>query len=115
MLQSHKREVLSVVDNVQLGGRSLAVIKVRQNGILAIEVYDRSSGHHRLIGRTELSDQTDAFFRLQGRAANLIVSDINQDGELDIAAPTYDKNLVAHLNVFSLRELEGRVEIVQGP
>jgi hypothetical protein len=115
MLKSHRRSVLSVVENVRFGERSLDVIKVRENGVLAIEVYDKSDGRYRLMGRTEIGDQIDAFFRLSGRASNLFVTDLNADGEMEIAAPSYDRNLVAHLNVFSLRHFEDRVEIVQGP
>ena len=37
---------------------------------------------------------------IKGQATNLALKDIDGDNSMEIIVPTYDSNLVAHLNVY---------------
>lgn len=109
------RHVLSILRDVSLNGRLVDILKVSTPRGVQVEIYDRGNGFHELVATALIEDRTDAFYMLRGRASNLFATDLDGDGQIEIAAPTYDRNLVAHLNVLNLRQLENKIEIVHGP
>lgn len=107
------RTVVSTAHGDLLGiGRDLTVAKVRTRDSLFIEVYEpRENGGQRLVERIELEDKKDGYFNFNGRATNLAIDDIDGDGRLEILAPSFDQNLVGHLNVFSYNQGTGLFQL----
>lgn len=96
------RRVLSTAQ-VKLNKIDVTIAKIRTTDALFLEIYELlPGGGSKLIKKIDLPDSRDGYFSFNGRATNLAVDDINDDGELEILAPTFDNNLVGHLNVYSL-------------
>ncbi len=82
-------------------GTELTVAKIRTRDSLFLEIYEpRNDGGQKLIGRIQLPDQKDGFFNFNGNATNLAIDDIDGDGRLEILAPSFDQNMVGHLNIY---------------
>jgi hypothetical protein len=96
------RMVVSTAHGDLLGnGVDLTVAKVRTRDALLIEIYEpKTNGGVKLIGRIELPDKKDGFFNFNGNATNLAIDDIQGDGRLEILAPSFDQNMVGHLNIY---------------
>lgn len=100
-LVSYPRTVVSTVTGDLRGdGSVLTVVKVKLENALALEIYDRENEMPKLIGRIEIRNAKDGFFNFNGQTANLAIDDINGDGINEVLAPTFDTNMVGHLNVF---------------
>ncbi|MCC7404755.1 MAG: hypothetical protein IT288_10190 [Bdellovibrionales bacterium] len=91
------------------------VLKVRTHEGLFVEVYGQNEGEARpLIDRIRLPDRRDAFFSFSGRTSNLFLHDVSGDGVPEIIAPSFDDDLIAHLNVFRLNQGSQKLENVPG-
>lgn len=106
------RKVLSTVVGDVFGiGWEAEIAKVKTEKGIAIEVYGRAEeGVRPLITRIQLPDRRDGFFHFRGEAANLALHDISDDGHVEILAPTFDDNLIAHLNIYRFSPEQGRFE-----
>lgn len=107
--QGETRAVLSVVVGDVLGnGKPTKVVKVKsENGIL-IEIYDAPiNGARKLLHTLTIADPHDGYFHLNGTATNLALKDVDNDNVVDIIAPSFDSNMVAHLNVY---KYDGQME-----
>jgi hypothetical protein len=68
---------------------------------LLLEVYDEENPDERtLMARIVLPERRDAYFQLRGNATNLGLSDIDNDGTLEIMAPAFDEQMIARLNIY---------------
>ena len=95
------REVLSIATGAIEAGKTFKVIKIKTSKGLFIEVYGDSPNQIRpLLDRIKLPDNKDGYFMIKGQATNLALKDIDGDNSMEIIVPTYDSNLVAHLNVY---------------
>jgi len=96
------RTVVSTATGDLLGsGTKLFVTKVKTQDSLFLEIYEPlPSGGQKLIDRIELPDKKDGFFNFNGQATNLVIEDVDGSGRPQIFAPSFDKNLVGHLNVY---------------
>lgn len=80
---------------------SYTVVKVKTRDAMFLEVYSNvSDGSQQLLERLQLGDQRDGYFDFNGHPMNLAIDDIDNDGKPEILAPSFDSNLVGHLNVF---------------
>lgn len=108
-----QRKVLSTAHGKLFDGRPISVVKVSTAKGLFIEVYDATDEHIRpLIDRIELPDLKDGFILFQGQAINLAIKDINNDNNFEIIAPSFDQNLVAHMNVFAFNKITEKFELM---
>ena len=92
----------------------MKVIKIRTHEGLFLEVYGQDtieSSIRQLIDRIQLPDKRDGFFYFKGASANLFLHDIDGDDQLEILAPSFDENLIAHLNVYSLNPKTQKIEV----
>ncbi len=97
---SDHREILSIAQGDFIGSIS-HIVKVRTHQGLVIEVYGKNSIQQMaLVDRIILKDHKDGYFNFNGEAANLVINDINGDNTMEILVPSFDKNLVAQLNVY---------------
>lgn len=108
------RVVLSTVSGDLLyNGNPVKVIKVKTNEGLFLEFYAAGEGNVRpLLDRVRLPDRRDGFIHLRGQATNLALDDIDGDRKLEVLAPTFDEDLVAHLNVYRYNSESGNFEPV---
>jgi hypothetical protein len=100
---SNSRTILAKAEADLTGhGMRVAVIKVRTADSLALEVFenDGDSQKLRFVKRIVLPEKRDAYFNFRGNATNLVVTDVDSDGQLEIVSPTFDENLVPRLNVY---------------
>lgn len=98
-----KRSVLAKAEGDFTGkGDRATVIKVQTPETLAVEVYfNNGPQDDRLdMRRLILPDRRDGYFDFRGEATNLVLTDIDDNGVLEILAPAYDENLIPRLHVY---------------
>jgi hypothetical protein len=103
LLVINSREILAKADADLTGqGFKVSIIKVQTSDSLALEVFQSEVDGVKLqfVRRLVLPESRDAYFNFRGNAANLVVTDVDGDGTLEIVAPTFDDNLVPRLNVY---------------
>ena len=96
------REVLAKVSGkISTEGPQVTVLKIKNQNALSVEVFAAEEGGAlALIAKIPLFEVRDGHFLLKGNATNLALMDVDNDGHLEIVAPTYDDQLVPRLNVF---------------
>lgn len=101
-LQSKGREVLATAEGDLLQDGTLTkVIKYRNAEGIWVEILKvNPNGGSLLIDRILLPDKLDGLFNFQGHVTRLAIADIDENGTLELLAPTFDPQLVPHLNVF---------------
>lgn len=78
------------------------ILKVQASAGLQIEVYEFNSvtGTQIFKQKFDLPLDSDAYVTIDKNSANLVLSDIDHDGNLDILAPSVDRNGNLRLNTF---------------
>lgn len=96
------REILATAEGDLLNDSTpCKVIKFRDGQGIWVEILKVSeNGQTSQIDRILLPDKHDGLFNFEGHVTRLAISDIDQDGSLELLAPTFDQQLVPHLNVF---------------
>ena len=99
---SGDREVLSLIKTNFYQGH-YKIVKVRAAKNLFLEIYEWKGreGIFDLVDRVRLTDSKDAFYKIDDKKTNLFLKDMDNDSFPEIITPSYDKNMIAHLNVFS--------------
>jgi len=105
-------EVLATVQGDLLNdGSECKAIKYRGSEGIYVEIRQlKSNGDSILVDRVLLPDKQDGLFNFQGNVSRLAVSDIDGDGKLELLAPTFDHQLVPHLNVLHFNPATRRFE-----
>jgi hypothetical protein len=112
-LNRPSRRVLSVAEGDLFGnGSSARVMKVRTEDGLFLEVYGQgeTEGDKPLLTTIHLPDRNDGYFHFRGEASNLALDDVDNDHHIEIIAPTFDENSVAHLNIYRYNPAQGLIE-----
>ncbi len=107
------RRVLSVAEgDLFSNGSTTRVIKVRTQDGLFLEIYGAGEADNDkpLLMRILLPDKNDGYFHFHGQASNLALDDVDNDHHLEIIAPTFDENSVAHLNIYRYNPAQGLIE-----
>lgn len=96
------REVLATAEGDLLNdSTTVKVVKIKTHDGIWVEVARLDdSGNSTLVDRILLPDKHDGLFNFQGHVTRLAIADIDQDGSFELLAPTFDQQLVPHLNVF---------------
>lgn len=83
-------------------GPFVSIFKIREGNALIIEVYTSpgEDGSPNLLQKIPLDETRDGYFNFMGNATNLVLSDTDNDGAMDILAPSFDDQMTARLNVF---------------
>ena len=100
---SHSRQILAKADADLTGkGDWVTVIKVQTADSLSLEIYRTDAQHvtSEFLKRIVLPDRRDGYFTFHGNATNLAITDVDNDHNLDLIAPTFDENLVPRLNIY---------------
>lgn len=108
------REILATAEGDLLNVGGIArVIKYRTNEGIFIEILKvENSGETAFVDRVLLPDKHDGLFNFQGHVTRLAIADVDGDGTLELLAPTFDNQLVPHLNAFRYNADVGRFEPV---
>lgn len=77
------------------------ILKVKDPFGIQIEIYDAKDTSKPVFKQKfELSQDSDAYITLDKNTTNLALSDVDKDGQLDIIAPSVDRNGNLRLNTF---------------
>lgn len=101
----------------EYSGKAFVVFKIKTNTGIELEIYEKdfTNNNQQLKQRFPLNDDVEAFLMVNYDSMNLGLVDINSDGQLDIVAPTVDKNGNSRLNVFQYNsDLNSFVPYVEG-
>lgn len=111
------REVLATAEGDLLGnGQTAKVIKYRTDEGLFVEILKMdANGGSTIIDRILLPDKHDGLFNYQGHVTRLAIADVDGDGKMELLAPSFDNQLVPHLNVFRYNPGIQRFEPFQPP
>lgn len=109
------RDVLATAEGDLLNDGTFAkVIKYRnEDGIFVEILKTETNGGTSTIDRILLPDKHDGLFNYQGHITRLAIADVDNDGKMELLAPTFDNQLVPHLNVFRYNPLLKRFEPFQ--
>lgn len=97
--------------------KMFVIFKIKTNSGIELEIYlkDQASNNQVFKQRFPLNDDSEAFLMVNSNSMNLGLVDVNNDGQMDIIAPTVDKNGNSRLNVFQYnQELDSFVPYVEG-
>lgn len=96
------QEILATAEgNLLNDGSPCKVIKVRNADGLYVEIFKMlPNGDTQIVDRIQLPDKHDGLFNFQGHVTRLAIADIDNDGKFELLAPSFDNQLVPHLNVF---------------
>lgn len=103
VLNSEQRHVLAKI-NAYYGvdQQKYLVLKIRDAYGISVEIYHESAnGPQVLKQKFEMLNDSDAFITLDKNSTGLALSDADEDGQLDIIAPSVDRNGNLRLNTFS--------------
>lgn len=97
------------------------ILKIKDTSGIQIEIYEVASqsknqqAQQNFKQRFELLQDSDAYITLDKNTTNLALSDVDKDGQLDILAPSVDRNGNLRLNTYrfnsELNSFEPLVEI----
>lgn len=78
------------------------ILKLKDEFGIQIEIYetDKETSQQIFKQRFELTQDTDAYITLDRNTTNLALSDVDKDGQLDVLAPSVDRNGNLRLNSF---------------
>lgn len=116
--QNENRHILAKVSGqLTPDGPQVTVLKISSADGISLEIYllnhiDESTT---LMTKLNLNERRDAYFSFQGNATNLALTDVDNDGNLEILAPTYDDQMVARLNIFKYNDSIRSFERMQSP
>lgn len=91
------------------------VLKVKDSSGIQIEIYEIKNENQNVFKQKfDLIQDSDAYITLDKNTTNLALSDVDKDNQLDILAPSVDRNGNLRLNVFrfnpELKNFEPLVE-----
>ena len=115
ILTDYRKIVSSARADLAGNGENYTIAKVKTRDSLFLEIYrNENSGETKLVEKIEIPEARDGYFNFNGSATNLALADIDDDGHIEILAPSFDKDLVGRLNIFRFNADSGSVEkIVQ--
>lgn len=80
----------------------LLILKVKDVTGLQIEIYEIESanGAQKFKQKFDLSEDADSYVTIDKNSTNLALQDVDQDGNLDIIAPSVDRSGNLRLNTY---------------
>ena len=101
----------------EYNGKAFVVFKIKTNVGIELEIYEKdlANNNQHFRQRFPLNDDVEAYLMVNDNSMNLGLIDVNNDGQMDIIAPTVDKNGNSRLNVFQFNsDLNSFVPYVEG-
>lgn len=104
LISHNERQILAKITGFYgVDQTEYLILKIKDGSGLQIEIYERSKATATQIFKQkfELIQDSDAYITLDRNTTNLALSDVNKDGQLEILAPSVDRNGNLRLNSFS--------------
>ncbi len=78
------------------------IFKIRTDEGIEVEIYEKDPATYfqKLKQKFSFPDDKDAFLMVDGNSISLALSDVDQNGTMDIVVPTVDQYGLSRLNVF---------------
>ena len=102
-LKSQSRSLLAKVTHFYgFDHTNFSILKFKDPSGIQIEIYEINpeSSAQTFVQKFDLSQDSDAYVSIDKNSTNLALSDLDQDGHLDILAPSVDRNGNLRLNTF---------------
>lgn len=103
VLSNQQRVVLAKISGYfSTGQNQFLILKLKDKTGLQIEIYEQAAESNSQVFRQkfDLSEDADSYVTLDKNSTNLALQDVDQDGNLDIVAPSVDRNGNLRLNTF---------------
>ncbi len=103
LLNTQQRVVLAKISGYfSVEQSQYLILKVKDATGLQIEIYEQSAELNSQIFKQkfDLSEDSDSYVTLDKNSTNLALQDVDQDGNMDIVAPSVDRNGNLRLNTF---------------
>ena len=94
------RQILAKIF-AEFSNKAYVILKIKTESGIDIEFFEKDAANNqRLKQKFSLTDDSEAFLMINTHSVNLGLNDIDNDGVLDIIAPTVDHNGNSRLNIF---------------
>jgi hypothetical protein len=117
VLNPPNRNVLAKITGYFSGDQiQFLILKIKSLGGLQIEVFeiDPKTQTQSFKQKFELTEDSDAYVTLDKNSTNLALQDVDHDGNLDIVAPSVDRNGNLRLNTYRFNSDLKMFEVYQG-
>jgi hypothetical protein len=105
-LMPSSRQVLATASGDFRGdGQDMFLIKIKENHQVYLEFYVKSKESLKFTQRLILAGPLDGYFTFQGEATNLAITNLDPDSPLEIFAPSFDEEFIAHLQIVKFSTL----------
>ena len=113
----NERIILAKVSgSISPDGPRVTILKIRTKDALTLEIYsDEPESENSLLARVPLFENRDGYFVVNGNATNLALTYVDQDGTMEIVAPTYNDQMVPRLNIFKYNRASKNFDRVNAP
>ncbi len=103
LLENNSRIILAKVTTFYgVDQLQVLILKVKDNQGIHIEIFEieKKTEAQTFKQKFDLSQDSDAYVTIDKNSTNLALSDVDKDGQLDILAPSVDRNGNLRLNTF---------------
>ena len=95
------RLLSSIANDIDGQGNYIKALKFKtRDGIQLEFIQVNPDGTKRVLPSKEIKHPYNGFFEYRGESVHLAIGDIDGDGVMELMAPTFDKDLTPHLNVY---------------
>lgn len=115
LISADRNIVAKVSGNLTAEGTQVTILKIKSKDSISLEVYADSLEGQTLMTKIPLAESRDGYFLLQGNATNLAITDVDDDGNQEIVAPTYDDQMIPRLNIFRYNSATKSLDRVNAP
>jgi 6-phosphogluconolactonase (cycloisomerase 2 family) len=103
LLDNQNRKVLAKINSFYgVEQNQFLILKVKDGEGIRIEIFeiDKNTAAQTFRQKFDLFQDSDAYVTIDKNSTNLALSDVDKDGQMDILAPTVDRNGNLRLNTF---------------
>lgn len=86
--------------DIRNDGSIIRVSKLKINGKIYLRFFEMNGDVWKPIQTILLPDSYDGYATIAGDPKNLAILNLDDDGLLEVIAPTFDKDMIAYLNIY---------------
>jgi hypothetical protein len=107
------RQILATASGDFRGdGQEMFLIKIKESHQVHLEFYIKTNESLNFTQRLTLAGPLDGYFTFQGEATNLAVTNLDPDTPLEILAPSFDDEFIAHLQIVKFNNWTQKFEFL---
>lgn len=102
IFSTNSRQILAKINSFYgVNQTELLILKIKDSYGIQIEIYEVKNKNQQIFKQKfDLVQDSDAYITIDKNTTNLALSDVDKDGQLDILAPSVDRNGNLRLNTF---------------